>query len=108
MQFQPQDMTVWLGFIDVNYLSGDEADRLSSFDLDNADGLKGVIDTWLRPEFEKDNAQNRAEMLEVLEYSKRWTAAQLRPVFRQVGSPSGNEIKDIDRFKDTLRASFLG
>lgn len=108
MSFQPRDMIVWLSLMDVNGLSAADADRLAAFDVEDDIGLKSMIDSWLKPQFDQRDTQNREEMREVLERSKEWTAKQLRPVFSEVGMPSGQEIKDIDRFMETLRQRFLG
>jgi len=100
-------MIVWLSLIDVNGLSATDANRLAAFDVDDDGDLKGIIDGWLKPQFDQRDAQNRAEMRGVLEQSKQWTAKQLRPVFSEIGLPSGQEIKDIDRFMGELRQQIL-
>ncbi|RHW16873.1 hypothetical protein D1610_14285 [Sphingomonas gilva] len=107
MSFQPRDMIVWLSLIDVNGLSASDANRLAAFDIENDGDLRSMIDNWLKPQYDQRDSQNRAEMREILEQSKQWTEKQLRPVFSEIGLPSGQEIKDIDLFLDTLRQRIL-
>jgi hypothetical protein len=108
MHFQPQDMIVWLSQIDVNGLTATDADHLAAFDVNDDNDLKNMIYSWIKPQFEQHDAQNQAEMREILEQSKQWTAKQLQPVFMEIGIPSGQKVKNIDRFMEVLRGQILG
>jgi len=110
MDIKPQDMFNWLSFMDVNCLTDAEAEHLDrlNIDIENDVDLDRMINEWIKPRFNEDNAQTRASMIEILEKSRQWTVKQLRPVFSQIGLPSGQEIKDIDRFMEHLRRQILG
>lgn len=107
MRFQPRDMIVWLSLIDVNGLSAIDADHLASLDVEDDGDLNEMVSGWMKPRFDQHDSQNRAEMRAILEQSKEWTAKQLQPVFTEVGIPSGQEVKDIDRFMNELRQQII-
>ena len=107
MRFQPRDMIVWLSLIDVNGLSAADADRLAALDVENDGDLSMMVGGWMKPRFDEHDSRNRGEMIAILEQSKQWSAKQLRPVFAEVGIPSGQEVKDIDRFMGELRQQIL-
>ena len=107
MRFQPRDMIVWLSLIDVNGLSAIDADHLASLDVEDDGDLNKMVSGWMKPRFDEHDAQNRAEMRAILEQSKEWTTKQLQPVFAEVGIPSGQEVKDIDRFMNELRQQII-
>ena len=107
MKFQPRDIGIWLDIIDVNCLSAADADRLAAFDVNDDEDLERLIAEWVKPRFDENDAQNRGEMVAVLEQSKQWTADELRPAFEEVGVPSGQDIDNIDRFMNALRHQIL-
>ncbi len=93
--------------IDVNCLTATDANYLAEFDIEDDGALKAMIGGWMKARFEEYDAQNRAEMRALLEQSKQWTTEQLTPVFAEVGIPSGQTVKDIDRFMAELRYQIL-
>lgn len=107
MNIKPSDMGVWLDYIDVNCLSADDQERLAEFDIDSDDDLRQLISQWLKPHFEENNAQSKSSMRAVLEQSKEWSAKDLSSAFEAISFPSGQEIKDIERFMRELRQQIL-
>lgn len=105
--FHPRDFGIWLDLIDVNCLSAVDADQLAAFDIDDDSDLQKMIGDWIKPKFEENDAQNRSEMIAILEHSKQWTVKELQPVFSEIGTPSGQEVHDISRFMTALRRQIL-
>lgn len=108
MNYKPRDLMVWLHDIDVNGLSDADQDRVAEYDIDNDDDLNRLITDWLKPRYKEFNETSQASMYAVLEKSKEWSKRDLAPVFAEIAFPSGQEIKDIDRFMIALRKEILG
>lgn len=105
--YKPYDFGIWLENIDVNALTDAECSAISSFDIEDDADLRRLIVSWIKPRYLKWDTKNREEMLEVLNQSARWSDADLREVFDQIGLPSGQEIKDLGRFIRALKAGIL-
>lgn len=105
MKWKPDDLGVWLSDVDVNGLSDSEAEILAQLDPSSDEGLDQIVKDWIRPRFEKWDAQNQSEMLAILAQSGNWGRRQLAPVFEQFAFP-GADI-DFGHFIDALRRHFL-
>jgi hypothetical protein len=105
MRYRPDDLLAWLAFIDVNALTVAEQDRLAAIDPSTAEGLRSVMEDWIRPRFDQIDEQNQREFREVLEQSQHWSEPAIDRVFAQVAFP--NHELDAAEFIGALRATFL-
>ena len=108
MKFKPQDIGVWLDHIDVNCLSDTDQERVAEYDIEDDGDLNRLMAEWLQPRYEEYDARGREPMRAVLEKSKEWSKEDLASAFAQIAFPSGQEIKDVDRFMMALRRQILG
>ena len=100
-------MSIWLGNIDINGLSDAECDAIAHVDIEDDTQLAWLMSEWLRPRYLLWNEPNRLQMRNILEVSKEWTDKDLRRAFDDHHLPSGQEVRDIDRFMKALRDEFL-
>lgn len=108
MDYKPRDLMVWLYDIDVNGLSDADANRVAEYNIDDDDDLNRLVREWLKPRYAEFNETSQTAMRAVLSKSKQWSVKEMEPVFAEIAFPSGQEIKDIERFMAALRKEILG
>jgi hypothetical protein len=107
MKFEPVDLMVWLGRVDVNGLSDADAEKIASIDIDKEQGLGELITGWLRPWFAGNDPQNQRELQGILEASEHWPDKKIREMFNEIALPSGQRVNDPERFMAALREEFI-
>lgn len=105
--FTPHSLGVWLDNIDVNSLSDDECDVIASVDVEDDAQLAWLVSDWIRQRYLRWDAFNKSEMRSVLEQSIHWSEKDMRSAFDEYHLPSGQKIKNIERFMKALRDEFL-
>lgn len=103
MRFKAQDLMSWLRHVDVNGLTDMEAEEIAHVDIEDDAQLDALVLNWLRPRFLEMNDQNQREFRGILDQSDAFNPAEVRTVFAQVVTPSGQSIRDIPRFLEALK-----
>jgi hypothetical protein len=105
--FEPDDLMVLLRYVDVNGLSDEEGRALSSVDIEDDAQLERMMKTFVRPRYLEWDELNRSEMRQILEQADHWSSEKLRAVFDEIQFPSGQKIKDVERFVRALKGAIL-
>jgi hypothetical protein len=105
--FKPQNLMVWLRYIDVNGLNDAEGRELSSVDINDEMQLNKLILNWVKPRYLEWDERNRQDMRLILEQSAHWKTKDIMAIFDQIQFPSGQKIEDPNRFLTALRAIIL-
>lgn len=98
-----EELISWLKYLDIEYLSGSEADRLSVFDINDQKQRREVFLQAVLPEFNAMNAVSKKSMLVVLENALNASEQELQGIFSRVSMPFATEVFSRKLFLQTLK-----
>lgn len=103
----PRNLMILLRYFDVNGLSDSEADLIAVVDIEDDAQLARLMREWLRPNYLEWSEGGREEMLQVLKASEQWSTEDLERVFSKIQLPTGQQVKDVDRFVRAMRTELV-
>lgn len=97
-----EDLISWLKYLDVEYLSGSEADLLSVFNINDQEQRRQVFMLAVLPEFDALNDVSKKSMLAILENALKASEQELQDIFNRVSMPFTDEVLSRKLFLQSL------
>ncbi len=94
----------WLKYLDIEYLSYEEAIQLSVLDINNPEQMQETFRLAVLPEFNALNPVSKISMRSVLKEALSATEEELQPVFDRVGMPFPQPVASKQAFLKALQS----
>ncbi|WP_374017316.1 hypothetical protein ABU162_24610 [Paenibacillus thiaminolyticus] len=108
MSLEPDDIVCLLKFLDNNFLTDEQFDKICDLDINNKEEQLQVIRTVLVPEYYGLNEKDQRSMKKALEMCLEEKKPNLDRVFFSITMPFESDIVDWKAFFENIYKELFG